>query len=230
MLTRHPPRLTVLVLALMAGLAFGQGLTGFGATVGLNLANIGVGDATKDELGSDPAMKFGFALGGFATLDLGLPVLIRPEVIFSQKGYRTEVSVTEGGITIDLKGTFRLNYLDINALAVYSISDQISIFAGPSISPYLNGKGKLEVDISIEGDADPILQAIVDALEEELTGEEDIESDDMNGMDFGLIVGAWYNLGRITIEARYSLGLKKAIDEDFDAKNRVIQIMVGYGF
>ena len=52
----------------------------------------------------------------------------------------------------------------------------------------------------------------------------------MNGVDYGLIVGAGYNLGTITIEARYSLGLKNAADEEIDAKNRVIQVAVAYSF
>lgn len=230
MLTRNPMRIIAVVLPLMAGLAFGQGLTDKGVKVGLNLANVGGGDATKDELGGDPAMKFGFALGGYATFDFGLPVLIRPEVMFAQKGYKIESSETEEDLTIDLKGTFGLNYLDINVLAVYPVSDQIHVFAGPSISPFLSGKAKMEADISFEGEIDPIWRALLDELGEGLNIEEDIESDDLNGMDIGFIIGAGYNLGAINLVARYSLGLKNAYDEDTDMKNNVIQIVVGYGF
>lgn len=214
MLTKHPLWLTVLVLPLMAGLAFGQGLTGFGAKAGLNLANIGGADATKDSLGADPDMKLGLALGGYATFDFGLPVLIQPEVLFSQKGYKIDVSEDFFGETLSIAGAIGLNYLDINLLAVYPINDQISVFAGPSLGQFLSGKSELTVEIGGESD----------------TVEEDIESDDMNGMDYGLIIGGGYNLGMLSVEARYSLGLKKAINEDLDMKNNVIQVMVGYSF
>lgn len=237
MLTRHPMRLTVVMLPLMAGLAFGQGLTEYGAKAGLNLANIGGGDVKEDT-----NMKLGLALGGYATFDFGLPVLIRPEVMFAQKGFKIEESETVEGMTIgmtyDLKYTFGLNYLDINALAVYPVNDQIRVFAGPSFAPFLSGKSKTEVDISVEGEIDPILQAFIDVMEEPFPVEEDIESDEMNGMDIGFIIGAGYNLGAVNLEARYSLGLKQAYKEEYDpgimkvkdVKNNVIQIIVGYGF
>jgi len=211
--TKNLMRLGI-VLATMLGLAFGQGLTGFGAKVGLNLANIGGSDVTKDHLGADPDMKLGFALGGFATFDFGLPVLIRPEVLFSQKGYKIDVSEDFFGETLSLKGADGLNYLDINLLAIYPINDQISVFAGPSLGLFLSGKSEATVKIGSVSE----------------TTEEDIKSEDMNGMDFGLIIGGGYNLGMVNVEARYSLGLKKAIDEDFDAKNNVIQVMIGYSF
>ncbi len=229
MLTRNSMRMIAVVLPLMAGLAFGQGLTDKGVKVGLNLANVS-GDV--EEL--DIKMKLGFALGGYATFDFGLPVLIQPEVMFTQKGFKADGSETVDGITLDVKSTTGLNYLDINALAVYPVNDQIRVFAGPSFAPFLSGKGKAEVDISVEGEIDPILQAIYDEMEEELTGEIDIESDDMNGMDMALIFGGSYALtlpfGDIAVEARYSLGLKNAFDAVAVTKNNVIQFIVGYGF
>lgn len=217
-------RHTVVMLPLMAGLAFGQGLTGFGAKVGLNLANV---DGDDKE---DTNMKLGLALGGYATFDFGLPVLIQPEVMFTQKGFKMDASETGEGITVDVKSTTVLNYLEINALAVYPVNDQIRVFAGPSFAPFLSGKGKMEVDISVEGEIDPILQALFDEME----GEIDIESDDMNGMDMALIFGGSYTLtlpfGDIAVEARYSLGLKNAFDAVAVTKNNVIQIIVGYSF
>ncbi|MCH7858805.1 MAG: hypothetical protein IID14_03785, partial [Candidatus Marinimicrobia bacterium] len=73
--TRNPIGLSVVVLALMMGAASGQGLTDKGVKLGLNLANVG-GEFLDDV---DPIMKLGFALGGYATLDFDLPVVIQPE-------------------------------------------------------------------------------------------------------------------------------------------------------
>ena len=95
---------------------------------------------------------------------------------------------------------------------------------------FTNGKAKVEWQFTFEGDVDPEVQAIYDELEEELSGEDDVASGDMNGIDFGLIVGAGYNLGTITLEARYSLGLKEALNENVDLKNNVIQVVLAYSF
>lgn len=222
MLTRHPLRLTVLMLALMAGLAFGQGLTGFGVKAGLNLANV-----SGEDVGEvDPIMKLGFAVGGSATFDFGLPVLIRPEVLFSQKGYEINEEETVLGQTFSVEADFGVNYLDINLLAVYAIGDKINVFAGPSLGLFLSGKTKIKVAFAGE------------SVEEEV----DIESDGINGMDMGLMLGAGYNLGAIGVDLRYSLGLKEAykadtsLDPDIvkmevvDIKNNVIQVIVGYSF
>ena len=211
-----------LLTVLMVGLAYGQGMTGKGAMVGLNLATVGGSDA-KDP---DPKTKIGFALGGYADFDFGLPVLIRTEVLFSQKGYKLEDEEDFLGTTISIEGDFGVNYLDINPLAVYSINDKLSVFAGPSLGLFISGKSELTLKIAGEGSTISV----------------DLDSDDMNGMDFGLIIGGGYNLGMVNIEARYSLGLKSAYKGDtsddpdvvkievLDQKNNVIQIVVGYAF
>lgn len=192
-------KLMVITLSL-ASLALGQGMTGFGAKAGLNLANGG-----GDDIPDDVKMKIGFAVGGFATFDFGLPVLIQTEVLYSQKGWKVEES-NEG---IDISGSVTLNYIDINPLALYPINDQINVIAGLNLALPLGGKSKWEYS------------------DEE--GEDDIEADELNGMEFGLIVGGSYKVGPVNVEARYNLGLKSA-DEDDDIKNNVIQIMAAYSF
>lgn len=60
--------------------------------------------------------------------------------------------------------------------------------------------------------------------------EDDIE--DVKTMDFGLVFGAGINIGPATIDARYNLGLTTTDDseDEFDVKNSVISIMLGYSF
>ena len=194
-------KIAVLILSVVT-FASGQPLTGYGVKLGLNLANIGGSDV--DDIDPAPSMKLGAAVGGFATLDFDLPVTFQLEGLYSMKGYVLE----EGGD----KFTVAVNYLDINVLVVYNINESISVFAGPTISPFIGGKVTFDPD---PGDFS-----------------EDIDSDDMNGMDFGLTFGGGYGLtlpfGDIVVEARYSLGLKKAYDDGSDVKNNVIQIMVSY--
>jgi len=202
MLTRNPMRIIAVVLFLITGLVSGQGLTSKGVIAGLNLANVS-GEDTED---LDLTMKPGLAVGGYATFDFGLPVAIRPEVIYSQKGFTWDFTL----LGIDVESTSAVNYIDINALTVYTINDQIGIYAGPSFGLFAGGK----ITVTAGGEKET----------------EGITSEDMNGMDIALIIGGSYNLGVVTVEARYSLGLKNAYDADDDMKNNVIQIIVGYGF
>jgi len=195
-------RIIAVVLFLITGLVSGQGLTSKGVIAGLNLANVS-GEDTED---LDLTMKPGLAVGGYATFDFGLPVAIRPEVIYSQKGFTWDFTL----LGIDVESTSAVNYIDINALTVYTINDQIGIYAGPSFGLFAGGK----ITVTAGGEKET----------------EGITSEDMNGMDIALIIGGSYNLGVVTVEARYSLGLKNAYDADDDMKNNVIQIIVGYGF
>ena len=177
-------------------------MTGKGIKVGANLANIS-GDDVEAE---DTSMKYGALIGGYATFKISDALSLQAEVMYSQKGYKLDMDI----LGFSLKTTASVNYLDINPLALYSVSDQIYILAGPTLGVFLSGTIKMDID-----------------GEEE---EEDIESDDMNGMDFGVIIGGGYSLGTFNIEARYSLGLKNAYDEDFDATNTAIQILIAYPF
>jgi hypothetical protein len=188
-------KLMVITISL-ASLALGQGMTGFGAKAGLNLANQGGADADDDA-----KMKIGFAVGGFATFDFGLPVLIQAELLYSQKGWKYDED--------EYTSTVTLNYIDINPLALYPINDQINVIAGLNLAMPLGGKSKWEF-----GDEED---------------ESDIETDELNGTEFGLIIGGSYNLGPVNVEARYNLGLK-SVTEDEDIMNNVIQIMAAYSF
>ncbi|MEE9465421.1 MAG: porin family protein, partial [Candidatus Neomarinimicrobiota bacterium] len=198
---------------LAASLAIGQGLSGYGAKAGLNLANISGDDVTEDKMGAETSMNLGFAVGGYATFDLGLPVLIQPEVMFSQKGYRSKLGENFGEYAAAQKDVV-LNYININPLAIYSINEKSEVFAGPSLGLFLNGKQK----ILMTQNGEPVFPDV------------DIKSENMNGMDIALVLGVGYTLilplGDINVEARYSLGLKKAWDEDLEWKNNVIQIIV----
>ena len=208
-----------LMAVLMGGLAYGQGLTGYGAKVGLNLAI--VSSDTLETYGIDTKMRLGFAVGGYATFEFGLPVFIQAEVLLSRKGCNWESELELFGTTTTFKGDAVLNYIDINPLAVYPINDNIRVFAGPSIGLSIGAK------VNVDGGAE----------------DQDIEVEDINGVDVGLIIGASYRLsllfGDLEVEARYSLGLENAskltngnveLLDIKDFRNNIIQIIVGYAF
>ena len=204
------------VVTIMLVLAFGvmftntlmaQGITDIGVKVGLNFAKFTGDDSELDAWEADPKFAIGFAVGGFLTYGLNDQISIRPEFLYSVKGSKYEES--EGGETATLN--YAMNYLDIPVLGVYSVQENISVFAGPYFGMFLGGKMKMEY-----------------AGESE---EEDIEKEDIAN-DFGLVFGGSYGINdNIAIEARYALGMKTIDkDEESDIKNSALQIMVNYSF
>lgn len=196
----------VLMFTLCSSSVFAGGLTGKGLKAGLNFANLH-GDDVED-LDS----KMGFCAGGFITYSINDMFAIQPEVLFTMKGAKQEEEVW--GET--LKVTMSLNYLEIPVLAKLSIPSQGSfvpnLFVGPYLAIKLTGKAKVEY-----------------AGESE---EEDIE--DLKGTDFGLVFGAGVDFvlgsSKVTVDARYTLGLTTidASEGEADVKNGVFSLMVGY--
>jgi hypothetical protein len=54
--------------------------------------------------------------------------------------------------------------------------------------------------------------------------DEDLE---VKGNDFGWVLGAGLEKGRITADARYTLGLSNIAESGGEAKNRVFSVMIG---
>jgi len=200
----------VAVFTLSSASVSAQGVTG-GLKAGMNIANIH-GDNVEDVWDS----KIGICAGGFITCSLSDLFAIQPELLFTMKGSKAEGEV-EGE---PAKLTMKLNYLEIPVLAKLLIPTpgtvRPSLFVGPSLAIKLTGKGKVEY-----------------AGESE---EADIE--DVKSTDFGLVFGGGVDFalgqGKLTVDARYTLGLTTTREpedgEEVDVKNGVISIMVGYSF
>ena len=200
----------VVVFTLSSASVSAQGVTG-GLKAGMNIANIH-GDNVEDVWDS----KIGICAGGFITCSLSNLFAIQPELLFTMKGSKAEEEVL--GET--MKVTMKLNYLEIPVLAKLSIPTpgtvKPSLFVGPSLAIKLSGRAKVEY-----------------AGESE---EADIE--DLKSTDFGLVFGGGVDFalgqGKLTVDARYTLGLTTTREpedgEEVDVKNGVISIMVGYFF
>ncbi|GAF67290.1 unnamed protein product, partial [marine sediment metagenome] len=112
--------------------------------------------------------------------------------------------------------TYSVNYVEIPVLVKLSIASQGSVvpslFVGPYVAIKLSSKAKIEFG---------------GGSEEEEWGE------DIKTTDFGVVVGGGvdFALGssKITVDARYTLGLTTMFDDD-DVKNGVISFMVGGSF
>ncbi len=207
----------VVVFTLSSASVSAQGLTG-GFKGGMNIANLHGKDVKEleEEMGVDLVSKMGFCAGGFITYNINDMFAIQPELLFTMKGVKAEEEVL--GETV--KVTMKVNYLEIPVLAKLSIPTpgnvRPSLFVGPSLAIKLSSKLKIEY-----------------AGESE---EEDIE--ELKSTDFGLVFGGGIDFGlgrgKLTVDARYTLGLTKVHEpeegEEIDIKNGAISIMVGYFF
>ncbi|MEP6472981.1 MAG: porin family protein, partial [Gemmatimonadota bacterium] len=120
--------LAVLVLAstLATGPAQGQSRPHFGPMAGMSLARLhGMDD-------SSTGSRTGFVAGGFVDIPLGERLGFEPELLYVQKGARTDIN---GG----LQSTLKLDYLELPLLLKLLLPTASStrvgpnFFAGPAI-------------------------------------------------------------------------------------------------
>jgi len=186
---------TILFATLLSIGVFAQAQ--FGATAGLNMTNV-----SGDDMDGD--MKIGMHVGVSAAFELSDAMTLNTGVLYSTKGTQDE---DEG-----VKMSANLSYLEIPVNLSFSISDKMSLMAGPYIGLLMGA----EVEVSGAGSLD---------------GTADIK-DDTRSMDFGINVGAGFAVTEvISINAGYEMGLATLDpDGDGDSKNSNIYIGMTYSF
>ena len=216
---------TLLIVAFFVTYVSAQGIVAKGFKGGLNLANV------RGENFEDADSRLGFAIGGFVTYSLNEQFSLRPEIYYTAKGCKLKAKGSESDVDYEvsysMEGSVSLNYLEIPVFGVFAVNKNINLFAGPYLDIYLNGKVKSEYEVHTRY-LDPSINEWV-TEDESGSDSEDIKSDDMNSPGFGLLFGAEYLIGKISIGARYSIGLSNIPDDDEeDAKHKVIQFLVGF--
>lgn len=194
-----------------------------GVKVGGNFATIGGDDAElvfglgglQQEVPID--RRSGFMIGGFALIDLAGPIDLQPELLYVQKGAKSEIEFSFGGQTHTSTTTLKLDYLQVPLLAKFQLP-----VTGP-MSPNLLAGPNLGFNISA-------------TTESEAGGESESEDiDGISGTDFGFTIGGGIDFGlagnSATIDLRYELGLSDLPDEgEASIKNRGIGITAGLVF
>jgi hypothetical protein len=192
-------------LLLVPGWAAAQDVSG-GVKGGVNFANIVIdGDAADVNLES----RIGWVAGGFVTWPVTPRFDIQPEALISVKG----ATVDEFGLEVDLE----LTYLEFPILFRYgapvSSGTSLKLFAGPSLA--------FKLDAEVNGEFFG-------------TSEDDDIDDEVESFDFGLVIGAGIEAGRLSLDGRYTWGLTNLAnvpdDDDVTVKNRVFSILVGFRF
>ena len=193
----------------------------FGVRAGLNLAKLSGKNFDID--GLDIKTLPSFNLGLITELGVSESFFVESGLYISGKGTKAEIDLGVGiGKTTQ---TFSALYLEIPLNASFKADlggAMLNVFAGPYFAIALSGKNKIE---------NPSALSSLDS-EEDLKFGTDV-ADDAKRTDFGLNFGAGVQFESIVVRAQYGLGLTNLDpegDSDFEMKNGVIGISLGYMF
>jgi hypothetical protein len=196
----------VLCLVLGASTAARAQETVFGVKAGINYANL---NFDGDDANVNFDQRIGFVGGLFMVWPASSKGALQIEALYSQKG--TSIDNEDG------KGALKIDYLDIPVLARFSSGPanktSFHVFGGPSLG--FKMRANATGDFTDDGSDD-----------------QDI-GDDVETFDFGMVVGAGVDFGKMTLDARQSWGLSNIVkdpDDDEKVKTRTFSVMLGIRF
>lgn len=149
--------------------------------------------------------KVGFNVGGYANIRFSEQFAFQPELLLSTQGAKGE----EDGIEIK----FNTTYINVPLMMKWYAYQGLNFEFGPQVGFNVGSKIKAETPV---GDVDMDF--------------DEVFADDVETINFGLNIGAGYELPMgLNFGVRYGLGLTD-IMKDADAKDSVISLGVGYTF
>lgn len=149
-----------------------------------------------------PQLRVGFTVGAFGNYKLSDNFSLQPEIIFSRKGSNFDKfefvmdDLKFDDLSLDMY--IESNWIEIPVLLLYQINDKFTLFGGPYIGFYLSGTLVAEPSVSIFA----------------IDLEYDIDAEDLTLPDYGIVLGAKYNLTEIlVIQGRWEYGIQDLTDE-----------------
>lgn len=210
-----------LALAMLGLLLPGQGQAqrtnseqNIGIKAGLNFSQLYINQPNAE----NEQMKLGYHFGLFGTIPLNQHLMLQHEVLYTDVGSK----ITYGGSDLAaLYGIasgevrFYLNYVQVPLTTVVNIGP-FGVSAGPYAAYLLSAKVK-------------------DLKSSDLNGTErkELNTDDFNRIDYGLVGGLTWYVASVTIGARYNYGLREIGKHGLagsltrDSKNAVAQLYIG---
>ena len=193
----------------------------FGVKAGVQAANVSLDDV-PDGNGIDKKARLGIVAGLTADLPLSPSIAVRPELLYTQKGYQ----VTSEGNGLAGSATARIDYLEVPLMLAYNVVQPsglaFSIEAGPTLAYKLSSG----IGCDFEG---AVGEAFCDAQE---IG--DAEGDDgIKDFDFGGALGATVGSGPFGVGIRYTQGfidIGKNAGEADGARNSTFAATLHYKF
>ncbi len=171
---------------------------------GLTMSNLYI---DRDDLDDENA-RFGFHAGLFSQIMFFETFGFQPEILFTTKG----TEATYSGL-IDQTVNFKLNYIELPALLIFRPVEIIEFYAGPYAGLLLSSN--IEFTGFIEG-------------------EDEIDRDNFNTIDYGLAAGIAMNFGNVKAGLRYNIGLQKLAGTDLtnmllgESKNAYGQLYIAF--
>lgn len=179
-----------------------------GVKGGINLSN--VYDSDGEDFVADA--KVGFALGGFVSIPIGKYFGIQPEVLFSQKGFKS--SGTFLGSSYEMTRTS--NFIDVPILVSFKPVESVSILFGPQFS-YLSKQ------------TDDFKGGTISS-----TQEEEFSNANIRKNIFGLTGGVDFNVDPLVIGVRAGWDVKNnngdGTSDTPQYKNMWYQATIGFRF
>jgi hypothetical protein len=180
----------------------------FGFKIGVNYSN--VYDAQDESFVADP--KLGFATGIFASVPIGKFIGVQPELLFSQRGYKSTGSI----LGFDYETTRTSSYIDVPLLLAIKPAPSFTILAGPQFSFLVKQKDVLKTPNA--------------TVEDEL----EIDNDNVRKNTLCFTGGFDINLNQLVIGARAGWDLRENKGDGTNAvpryKNMWYQATIGFRF
>lgn len=151
-------------------------------------------------LSMDLSSKAGVIGGAFVAFSAGPKLSIQPELLFSQKGSKLNLLGSETKTKLDYLEIPILVKLKLGAPGVLTAP---FLFAGPSFG-------------------------ILASAKQETLGTVTDVKDAFKNVDVGLAFGVGLDISKITLDARYTLGVTDVDEGSGSTKNNTITLMAGY--
>lgn len=195
----------VAICVLFAGTASAQK---FGVKGGVNFSNI---IKTNDE-NFNTEFKPGINAGIFLEIPIVSSLAFAPELMFSQKGYKTSGTSLLGGAN---EYSVTTNFIELPVLAKINASDKFNIVFGPQVSFLTSTKE------TFKQGSDSYQKTIRE------------ENDNLKKSLFGGVVGLGINITeKMSLNGRYALDFQKnnenGTTETPRYKNQVYQVSLGF--
>lgn len=177
----------------------------FGLKGGLNYATL-----YSDEV-EDKNARFGFHAGVFGRTDTEHPLGLQVELLYSTRG----ATFNYDGFIIDQEFTVKTDYIDLPVMLSLRVADVLELQAGGYVGFLMNAQ------VTTSGDLG--------------NGQEELDRDNFNSLDYGVLAGVAVNAGPLQVGARYNLGLAELSNSDGadlvlgDAKHAFGQVFVAVG-
>ncbi len=197
----------VIIVAMGVLFAGAVNAQSFGIKGGLNFSNI---IKTNDE-NFNTEIKAGINAGLFAEIPIISSLALAPELMFSQKGYKTSGNSLLGGPN---EYSVTTNFIELPILAKINASDKFSIVLGPQVSFLTSTK-----EVFKQGSS-----SYQNTIRE--------ENDRLKKSLFGGVAGIGLDLTqKVSLHGRYSLDFQKnnedGTTETPKYKNQVYQLSLG---